>query len=421
MSSSLLVLLSVGLGCAIGVLAVGSVVVARALGRRRVAAMHPEVPVAAVAVLDAHRGFAAILDASLTPVYANRAAREHESITGEILRAPEFLARAREVFTSGVMYTDDAEEESGAAIWLRVLRLGDRFLVVLAEDRGEEQRVNAMRRDFITNISHELKTPISAIGLLSEAVQEAADDPTMVRSFSKKLIKESRRLGELARDVIRLSEAQATLLPEQREEVDLRALVRHEIDEHRILAEERRVELVVTEERGTAKSSRAAEERSPAIMLGRPSALGIAVANLLSNAIEHSPPGGRVGVGLEREDGVLVVTVTDQGAGISAEQLPRVFERFFRVDDGRGRNEGGTGLGLSIVRHTMRSHGGDVDVWSQPGVGSSFSLTFPLTGAGDEAKAKRVQQTKRAAKAALQVVRADRQLPSPVSNEGSPS
>ena len=388
MSPSLLVLLSVGLGVVFGVLAVGTVVIARSLARRRAAAMHPEIPPVAVKILEELRGFGVILDASLSPVFANRPAREHETITGEQLLTPEFLGRAREVLATGLPYTREPGDGDDA-IWLRVFPLGDRFVVVLADDQGEEQRVNAMRRDFITNISHELKTPISAIGLLSEAVQEAADDPAMVRTFSKKLIKESRRLAELARDVIRLSEAQSTLLPEQRERVDLRALVRQEVDAHRILAGERRVELVVTD-------ADAADADRQAIMLGRPSALGVAVANLLSNAIEHSPPGGRVGIGMVFEDRALVVTVTDQGKGIAAEHLPRVFERFFRVDDGRSRDEGGPGLGLSIVRHTMRSHGGDVDAWSQPGVGSSFSLAFPLAEGGDDDRGKRSKKAKKA-------------------------
>lgn len=381
MSSSLLVLLSVGLGVVFGILAVGTVVLARAVGRKRAAAMHPEIPPVALQMLDELRGFGVILDASLSPVFANRAARENETITGEQLLTPEFLTRAREVLATGLPYTREPGEGDDA-IWLRVFALAGRFVVVLADDQGEEQRVNAMRRDFITNVSHELKTPISAIGLLSEAVHEAADDSAMVRTFSKKLIKESKRLAELVRDVIRLSEAQSTLLPEQRERVNLRALVRQEVDAHRTLAGERRIELVETGAVGP-------ETDHPAIMLGKPTALGVAVANLLSNAIEHSPPGGRVGVGLELTDRLCIVTVTDQGSGIAPEHLPRVFERFFRVDDGRSRDDGGTGLGLSIVRHTMRGHGGDVDVWSQVGVGSSFSLTFPLIDDGQAPSGKR--------------------------------
>ncbi|WP_245907464.1 sensor histidine kinase [Leucobacter massiliensis] len=271
---------------------------------------------------------------------------------------------------------------------IHIVRLQRRFLVILAEDLGEEQRVNTMRRDFIANVSHELKTPIAAIGLLAEAVQQAADSPELVRDFSKSLVKESRRLGELSRDIIQLSEAQSALRPEDREPVSLRDLVRAEVDSHRSFAAQHGVELVITDESGLQRD---------AIIQGRRTSLGSAVANLLSNAIRHSPEGGRVGVGMSFERKSFVVTVTDQGEGIAPEHLGRIFERFYRVDGARTRGEGGTGLGLSIARHTMRAHGGDVDVWSQPGVGSSFTLTFPLPQ--DTAASKTSKRAKKARRA----------------------
>lgn len=388
MTSSALVLTSVGLGVVAGALACWAVFAARTAGRRRTAALRPELPEAAVEVLHALDGFAVILDASLSVVYANPAARDDPRISGEELRDPGFLSRARRVMSTGSPDTLDPDpDDPSSSVRVRIMRLQRRFLVVLADDLGEEQRVNAMRRDFIANVSHELKTPIAAIGLLSEAVLEAADEPEIVRGFAKKLGKESRRLGDLSRDIIQLSEAQSSLRAEDREPVALRAVLRTEIEAHRDYASQQGVELVVTE--GDGGSGRPYDP----VAMGRPAAIGTAMANLLSNAIRHSPAGGRVGVGIDRRGDDWVVTVTDQGEGIPPEHLPRLFERFYRVDAARSREGGGTGLGLSIARHTMRRHGGDIEVWSQPGVGSTFTLVFPVL---DEEPAKKRKQRKTA-------------------------
>ena len=384
MSPTILVLASVGLGVAVGALVTATILAARSAGRRRARMMSPELPEAAVTILHEIDTFAVILDASLSPVYVNPAARDERQVSGEELREPEFLRRARQVMSTGIADTREPDpEDPSNTVRVHIIKLAQRFLVVLAEDLGEEQRVNAMRRDFIANVSHELKTPIAAIGLLAEAVKEAADQPTTVRKFANSLMKESRRLGDLSRDIIHLSEAQSTLKPEDRERVDLRELVRTEVEAHRGYATASSVDLVVTEPRSP--------EREPVIQ-GKPSSLSVAVANLLSNAIQHSPDGGRVGVGMEVTRKQMVVTITDQGAGIPPEHLPRIFERFYRLDESRSREGGGTGLGLSIARHTMRAHGGDVDVWSQPGVGSSFTLTFPLLDEDPQRAKKRAKK-----------------------------
>ena len=390
MTPTVLVLAAVGLGLAAGGLIVWAALSARNLGRRRAEEMRPELPEAALELLQPLDTFAVLLDASLTPVYANPAARDDPRISGEELRDPEFLRRARRVMSTGVTDVRMPDlEVPGDTVRVRIVRIQRRFLAVFADDLGEEQRVNAMRRDFIANVSHELKTPIAAIGLLSEAVLEAADEPEIVRSFAKKLKSESRRLGELSRDIIQLSEAQTTLQPEDKEPVSIRAVLHAEVEAHRDYAAQQGVELVVTE-----------GDDEP-VILGRPAAIGTVVANLLSNAIQHSPEGGRVGIGTEVRQRECIVTVTDQGDGIPAEHLPRIFERFYRVDSARTRQGGGTGLGLSIARHTMRSHGGGIEVWSQPGVGSTFSLTFPLgepeavEGKSRKSRSKKRDQAKR--------------------------
>ncbi|MBN9613209.1 MAG: histidine kinase [Actinobacteria bacterium] len=384
MTPTTLVLASVGLGLAAGALLAWGIFRARAIGRRRADAMRPELPEVAVELLGSLDSFAVILDSSLSLVYANPAARDDPQITGEELRDTEFLRRARRVMSSGITDTREPDPEHPEnTIRVRIVRVQRRFLVVFADDLGEEQRVNAMRRDFIANVSHELKTPIAAIGLLSEAVLEAADEPVIVRGFAKKLKKESHRLGELSRDIIQLSEAQSALRAEDRETVSLRAILRSEVEAHRDFAAQSGVELVLTEAEGDP------------ITLGRPAAIGTVFANLLSNAIRHSPEGSRVGIGTEITKRICVITITDQGEGIAPEHLPRIFERFYRVDNARSLEGGGTGLGLSIARHTMRAHGGDIDVWSQPGVGSSFTLTFPLVEQGDPHVGRRGGKSRR--------------------------
>lgn len=383
-----LVLASVGLGLVIGVVVTLTIVMAREAARRNAAATRPELPEVATTLLDQVDLFSVILDSSLTPVYANPIARRERTVTDAQLRDLEFLRRARQVMNDGTPDTIEPDPlTQSSSVRIHLVRIERRFVAVLAEDLGEEQRVNAMRRDFIANVSHELKTPIAAIGLLSEAVREAADSPKLVRGFAKSLVKESRRLGELSRDIIQLSEAQSTLRPEDREPLVLADLVRKEIDAHQEYAEQHGVKIAFTDATPTNRDT---------LILGRPSSLSAAIANILSNAIQHSPRGGRVGVGVGASKDDLEITVADQGEGIAQEHLPRIFERFYRVDGARARATGGTGLGLSIARHTMRAHGGEVSVWSQVGVGTTFTLRLPLRReAGKRAKPKKLGKARR--------------------------
>lgn len=349
-------------------------------------------------------GFAVIIDRTGTPVYANKAAREHDGITviDRVFRSDDFREQVLEVLDEGETFTLEPESANpGEAVRLHMFRLDDDHVVVLADDLGEAKRLDAIRRDFIANMSHELKTPIAAIGLLSEALHEAADRPDIVRKFSKKMLVETKRLSDLSRDVIRLSEAQATFGDREHDEILLKDLVHGELERHTEYALQQGVTLSL---RDTTK-----KKQTP-MMLGRRSALGVAVSNLISNAIHHSPRGGQVEITLSLEGASFFVTVTDEGDGIEAEYLPRIFERFFRVDRARSRNEGGTGLGLSIVRHTMRAHGGDVDVWSTPGEGANFLLTFPIMDAAETRKVLKRRAAESAMITRAQVV-AERQAP----------
>ena len=332
--------------------------------------------------------FGLILDETGNPIYANHVAREYDGSTDldRLLREPQMQSIVFDVLAKGEPYTRDPKRpDAPDAVSLRIAPLDDYHVVVFAADQGEAQRVHALRRDFIANMSHELKTPIAAIGLLTEAILEASDDPAMVQNFAAKLGRESQRLGALSRDVIRLSEAQASLSNEERERIELRQLVTQQIDEHRDLAEGHGVTLHLIDD------TRRPQET---VIFGRRSALGIAVANLIINAIAYSPEGEAVTVRIGDHDGAFAVRVTDSGPGIAPEYQSRIFERFFRVDPGRSRDLGGSGLGLSIVRNTMRAHGGDVTVHSEIGQGSTFELTFPLALSATMRKKKKTQKSR---------------------------
>lgn len=345
-------------------------------------------PEVATAILDGLDTFAVILDSSFTPAYANAAARRSETISGSMLRSPMFLDRAQRVLDSGVPSSRDPHpDDPRDTVRTHVLRIDQNLLVLLAEDLGEEQRLTAMRRDFIANVSHELKTPISAIGLLSEAVREAADNPELVRDFASSLIKESKRLANLSQDIIQLSEAQSQLRPESLEKVQLRTLVREEVDAHEGFAAQHNVQLVLLDE---------SDPKRKTAIHGRASALASAVANVLSNAIRHSPEGGTVKVRMSHRKRHFAVSIRDTGEGVAPEHQERIFERFYRVDTARSRTDGGTGLGLSIARHSLRAHGGDIALRSELGKGSRFTLTFPL---GDVPAKRRAKSVKRARKA----------------------
>ena len=251
---------------------------------------------------------------------------------------------------------------------LRAAPLGVRHLLLLAEDRVEARRVEAARRDFVVNASHELKTPVGALALLGEAIAEAADDPEAVRRFAGRIQVESQRLAALVHDVLELSRVQSGSAFVAAE-VDVAAVIAEAVDRARTAAAARGITVDVSGPHVT--------------VLGDHHMLVTAVRNLVDNAVAYSEPGQRVAVGtsLHPEAGTVDVSVVDQGTGIPAEAQPRVFERFYRVDPARARDTGGTGLGLSIVKHVVADHGGEVTLWSEPGKGSTFTVHLPLTSA----------------------------------------
>ncbi|WP_198942930.1 sensor histidine kinase [Actinophytocola xanthii] len=250
--------------------------------------------------------------------------------------------------------------------------LGDGFLAVDAADESEAVRLEATRRDFVANVSHELKTPVGAMALLAEAVLDAADDPEAVRRFTTKVLREATRLGTLVTELIALSRLQgAERLPELNP-VEVDAVVRDALSRTQLASESTGIEV-------------ATDQDSCLLVEGDRTLLTTALTNLLENAVAYSPPGSPVSVSRRLAGGYVEISVTDRGIGIPAEEQQRVFERFYRLDKARSRATGGTGLGLAIVKHVAANHGGEVKLWSRPGTGSTFTLRIPahLNGSND--------------------------------------
>jgi two-component system sensor histidine kinase SenX3 len=246
--------------------------------------------------------------------------------------------------------------------------LGDEFTVIDASDESDAVRLEATRRDFVANVSHELKTPVGAMALLAEAVLDAADDPVEVRRFGTKILNEANRLGTLVSELIALSRLQgAERLPELAT-VAVDQVITEALDRCRLAAESANIRIT-------------ADPPSGLILHGDATLLVTALSNLLDNAVSYSPPGSPVSISRRLDAGpqgtYVEIAVTDRGLGIAPEHQQRVFERFFRIDQARSRSTGGTGLGLAIVKHVAANHGGEVHLWSKPGTGSTFTLRIP--------------------------------------------
>ena len=247
----------------------------------------------------------------------------------------------------------------------------DDLVLVLLSDESEAQRVHEVRRDFVANISHELKTPIGALSLLSEAVLAAKNDPEAVEKFANRMQTESKRLTDLVQEIINLSRLQDSDPLSVPSELHVQDLIREAIDQTQVTADSRQI--VVTNSGDV-----------DGLILGDREQLIMAIQNLIENAINYSPEGTKVTVTSKVEDGIVDISVTDQGIGIPDVDLDRIFERFYRVDPARSRLTGGTGLGLSIVKHVALKHGGEVKVWSSENVGSTFSLRLPIYSVNEE-------------------------------------
>ena len=241
----------------------------------------------------------------------------------------------------------------------------DRFVVLYATDESELVRMEAARRDFVANVSHELKTPVGAMSLLVEALAEAKGDPEAVERFSESLTRESKRLSMMITELISLSKLQgAEALPDM-EPLSVAEIVDAAVHRTKILADQAGITVGTDCEEGL-------------MVMGDRSLLITAVSNLITNAVNYSPEQTPVSVSVKMMDGdTVAIRVTDRGIGISLADQERIFERFFRVDKARSRSTGGTGLGLAIVKHVVANHKGAIKIWSRPGTGSTFTLELP--------------------------------------------
>ena len=251
-------------------------------------------------------------------------------------------------------------------ITARAKSIGDGNVLLIVEDRTESHRLDEMRKDFMANISHELKTPIGAVGLLAEAMENSLDQPEILAKLLRNIRKEAKRLSSLVQDIIQLSRIQGTSKIAISKHVNLISVVREAIDRNSWRSEKHNVAIEFESEKRNVD------------VIGDAEMLTVAVKNLIENAIIYSNAGSSVAVVIEVANELAQIRVKDSGIGIGKEDLERVFERFYRADQSRSRETGGTGLGLSIVKHAALMHQGDVQLFSKPGIGSTFTIRLPM-------------------------------------------
>ena len=376
--AAVIVALSVGIAIAVGAFLLGA-----AWGRRREIAQHEpavvphtdEGPEFEVEVLEnlirSFRSCVMIVDRADVVVRASPAAAVMGLVRADDLVHEQIRRIVRQSRRDGVTHeaelnlSRDRFEDATLAVAVRAAPLGGGYVALFVEDRTRAQRVEDVRRDFVANVSHELKTPVGGISLLAEAVLDASDDPETVGRFARRILIESNRLTSLVQDIVDLSRLQAEERLTDPMPVVVADVVREAVEGVQTLSESRDASIVT-----------ALDES--AVVLGDHRMLTMAVGNLLSNAMHYSPEHTRVAVTVRRRDGVVEIAVADQGQGLAPEDLERIFERFYRVDRARSRATGGTGLGLAIVKHACSNHGGEVKVWSAVGEGSTFTMRLPV-------------------------------------------
>jgi two-component system sensor histidine kinase SenX3 len=336
---------------------------------------------------------ACVVDLSGLVLAASKAATRFGIEVGSTLENPELRQLVRGVRTAGGSATESLRITRGGLsldprlVSARASVIGARFVLLIIRDVTEQERLDQMRRDFVANTSHELKTPVGAVSLLAEAIESAADDPAQVRIFAARISAEAGRLGQLTGRIMSLSRLQAEDGLTEVAPLAIDEVIASSIEAHVVQADSAGVELTRGGDRGVW-------------VRGDAQILIEAVGNLIANAIVYSPRGSRVGVGVRADDGVVEIAVSDQGIGIAETDRERIFERFYRADEARSRRTGGTGLGLSIVKHATQRHGGEVRLWSRPGRGSTFTIRLPRIDAPSGATEGKKSKKKRARKAA---------------------
>jgi two-component system sensor histidine kinase SenX3 len=356
--------------CVVAVIVAGTTFVAIRTIRRRTASAVDEsltdIASRLVSVL-ATAGF--VVDESFSVIRSTNSAIALGLVSGRRIRSNEIKQLVRSAKDSESTHKVDFDlplAEGGEVRFLqaRAISIGSGYVLVLVEDNTEERDFETIRRDFIANVTHEIKTPIGAIALLSEAMEGALDDPVQMHKFADSLRRETRRLSTLVTEIIQLSRVESSDILAKARPTNVGAIIREALERTVVIADAHKIEIN-------------AKYPEDVLVMGDGELLTVAVKNLLENAIQYSDSGKPVGIGVTTRNGHVDIIVTDQGVGIPAEEQARVFERFYRVDESRDRTTGGTGLGLSLVKHIALSHRGEVTLFSQPGVGSTFTIRLP--------------------------------------------
>jgi two-component system, OmpR family, sensor histidine kinase SenX3 len=330
----------------------------------------PALPEGVSAVLAVLRSGAIVLDAADAVVSTSPPAVAHGLVRDRDLVHDELRHLARQVRRDGVIREVELDLPRGPlgrgriTVGARVAPLGSAYVLLLVEDHTTARRVEEVRREFVVNVSHELKTPVGGLALLAEAVLEARDDPEAVARFAHRMQVESTRLTRLVQEIVDLSRLQIAGTLKAPELVDVAVAAADAIEQSRLVAGSRDVEVVSSLAQGVQ-------------VFGDADLLATAIRNLIDNATNYSEPSARVAVSVRAAGHVVEISVADQGKGIPESEQGRIFERFYRVDPARSRATGGTGLGLAIVKHICANHGGEVTVWSEPGHGSTFTMRLP--------------------------------------------
>lgn len=357
-----------------------------------------------------------VVDSLATVQYASPAARRFGIIHDQAMTLAEIrdivklvstdsVVRERELTIplhgrtrTGVVNTNGKGVEAGKPLpedtlylHVRVGQIADNLFAIFISDMSEQRRFEIMRRDFVTNVSHELKTPAGAISLLAETIGDAADDPDAVKYFSGRISKESERLTELVHRLIDLQKAQSAAAMLNAERLSVLSVAREALAENQVKAESKHISLVlsvngrqVLVHANAEELAKEAEQNLDVFVVADHETIKTAVKNLVENAINYSPEHTTVAVGIGIESGKVAIRVVDQGIGIPAASLSRIFERFYRVDPARSRETGGTGLGLAITKHCVEDCGGTISVWSREGEGSTFTITMPQASGATE-------------------------------------
>ena len=358
------------LGLTVGVGSMVAYFVSERSRRKPIEIERPVLSSDLLSVLAVIPGSAIVLDEKDRVLRAGASALAYGFIQNDQVVSQELLRDVHELRSQGRVSERKLIVDKGGnppkplRLQVRVAPLAHGLVLILVQDVSAAERVQDMRIDFTANVSHELKTPIGAIRLLTETIRDNADDPKAVARFSKNLEKEADRLSALVRDIMDLSRVSVEDPLAKGIAVTVDSVVREATDRCRILAEESGITLKV----GDPCYARVYGDRDQLIT---------AVRNLIDNAIRYSEPNTPVSVSAKVEDDLVRIAVVDRGIGIPAKARNRIFERFYRVDKARSRQTGGTGLGLAIVKHIAAEHRGTVTCWSTEGAGSTFTLVLP--------------------------------------------